>query len=347
MSFVHAWKTTEFSDTDLELLTRHCIVQFDKRQFTYMNNVSLEDRLIAAGKQVKAYNPDVKTLMYMNGLLNFGSTRLYDVTAADPTAYLLQNTTGDFVMTNKLTTFDMRKSAMRQLFVEDALYGLQNGGFDGVFIDRANFGLKLKAFFDVGQTSAGNQVGWDTATLESMIPAQRTLLTDLLDALTDKKMVLAKESVVAGSKDWQVANAAMVKDAFCSSYKRASTRSFDKDTCLEQILFVQKVSRRPMLTQLHAAGPGDDVAAREFTMACFLVAAGNLSYFSYVNWDHMWDVAGVNWWPEYDKPLGEPLDVAVRDGWRFSREFASGTQVSVDLESQTANISWASRQLVV
>jgi len=346
MSFVHALKTTEFTNDELQLLTRHSMVQFDKRQHAGdMKGADLEDRLIAAAKSVKAHDPAVKVLMYMNGLLNFGSTRLHNATMADPDSYLLKNSAGKDIIEKSLRVFDVRKPAMRKLFVKDAQYGIDSGAFDGVFIDRANWGLKLKVlYFDKGK----KRRGWDSATVDSLIPAQLTLLDELHSALTDSNIVLSKDSVVKGSKNWQVVNSAMVKDAFCSGYKpkKAGQASFDKETCLEQIQFVQKVSRRPMVTQLHAMGPANNTAAREFAMACFLVAAGNLSFFSYVDWDFSWTINGVQWWPEYDKPVGVPLGLAVRHGWKFTRSFTSGTSVSLDLEAQTANINWASSVLV-
>jgi hypothetical protein len=47
--------------------------------------------------------------------------------------------------------------------------------------------------------------------------------------------------------------------------------------------------------------------ARAFTMAAFLIGAGDLSFFSYANWaDNCWQLAGTRWWPEYDYPLGNP-----------------------------------------
>jgi hypothetical protein len=61
------------------------------------------------------------------------------------------------------------------------------------------------------------------------------------------------------------------------------------------------------LTQSHAMGPFDGpeaAEARAFTMAAFLIGAGNLSYFSYANWAvDCWTLAGTRWWPEYDRPV--------------------------------------------
>jgi hypothetical protein len=88
----------------------------------------------------------------------------------------------------------------------------------------------------------------------------------------------------------------------------------------------------------------NDTVQREYTMACFLVAHGNMSYFSYASSDSglSWSLAGTRWWPEYDYPLGAPLGEAVvsADGWVYHRNFTSGTSVVVDVFRHTADIRW-------
>jgi hypothetical protein len=86
----------------------------------------------------------------------------------------------------------------------------------------------------------------------------------------------------------------------------------------------------------------NDTSQREFAMACFLVAHGNMSYFSYASSLQPWTIAGVRWWPEYDYPLGVPVGEAVvsPDGWTYNRKFTSGTSVVVDVYNHTATIKW-------
>ena len=89
--------------------------------------------------------------------------------------------------------------------------------------------------------------------------------------------------------------------------------------------------------------PHDELAliAREqitFSLACFLVAAGNHCYFQYTwGWDA--DCGTFDRHPEFAKPLGEPKGEAKRDGWTYAREFAHAS-VSVNLETKTARIDW-------
>jgi hypothetical protein len=78
--------------------------------------------------------------MYLNGLIDFPTfQRLHNATRANR-SLLITNAHGVLVETlPPLGTFDMRNSAMRELFVSDAVYGVESGAFDGVFIDRANW----------------------------------------------------------------------------------------------------------------------------------------------------------------------------------------------------------------
>ena len=70
-------------------------------------------------------------------------------------------------------------------------------------------------------------------------------------------------------------------------------------------------------------------------------------YFSYAGWEksQAWSLAGTKWWPEYDKPLGSPIDPPMMtiDGndYKFSRRFSSGTKVDLDLQNHSASIMWA------
>jgi hypothetical protein len=89
--------------------------------------------------------------------------------------------------------------------------------------------------------------------------------------------------------------------------------------------------------------PHEELAklAREqitFPLACYLVAAGRYSYFQYT-WGWEGNCGTFDWYPEFDKPLGEPQGEARRDGWTYAREFEHAS-VSVDLEKKTGKIDW-------
>ena len=85
--------------------------------------------------------------------------------------------------------------------------------------------------------------------------------------------------------------------------------------------------------------------ARAFTIAAFLMGAGNHSFFSYANWaNNCWELAGTKWWPEYDLPLGAPTSPANTKvpgkRWKYARNFSSGTTVYVDVATRVVDIQW-------
>ena len=464
MTFAHITKTTDFNATDLMLLKRYPIVQFDKDQNTLsMPNSSQEDRFIAAARQIKAANPNAKTLMYLNGLIDFPAfQRLSGPVGADP-SLLLHNAKGELVRTLlPHPTFDHRNPAMRKLFVSDAAYGINSGAFDGVFVDRANYASRALLDLQEGRMQPDDKHGWDIPTASSMVPAQTQLFVNLTRMLGPTRIVLAKEtSGGAHFTDWAVANAAMTTDTFCSSYNpkthvpgprskcggdkwsfpvcgntprtpsiaqvnvsnyakcqeaccrdvrcqavlfntqakfcrlysetynanfvcmngrngthqadewlankaapgvgskcpvvhpRWNTTVWNASQCREEMSTVAEAAARGQLTESHGMGPidsktpiADQMAAREFTIATFLVAAGNFSYFSYASWIEAWTLAGTRWWSEYDRPLGHPLDppmtlVGPASDMKYRRRFSSGTVVTVDLPARTATVNWS------
>ena len=128
---------------------------------------------------------------------------------------------------------------------------------------------------------------------------------------------------------------------------------WDPAQCHDDMTTVMQAAARDQLTESHGQGPLRNGTQRMFTMACFLITAGKFSYFSYASWEKSlaWNLAGTEWWPEYDLPLGAPLDPPMTpDGdvpWRFIRRFASGTVVEVDLIRHSASIKWGAHPRAV
>lgn len=342
-TFVHGGDSHTYNSTQLALISKFQMAQFDKKaNIASMPNVPFEDRSIAASRLVKSEAPHIKTLLYINGMINFPGSRLFNLTDS---SLLARNKKGEYTMIRGNTVFNSSDPKMRSLIVSTARYGME-GGFDGVFIDRADWAKRC----------SGSVRTWDNATCDSLVPGQRQLFVDLIAALGEDAVVLAKETSSVPMNDWQVTNAMMTSDTFCSQYCHNCSTSVDpksrwttadRDDCVESINTIASAAARGQLSQSHAMGPLDNQAAREFTMAAFLVAAGRLSYFSYANWiDQCWELTGTRWWPEYDLPLGDPTSPAAQRAspdkpYVFVRNFSSGTSVYVDVEKHEAKIIWA------
>ena len=363
MAFAHVCQGQHFNKSQLAFLAEYPFVQFDKTMNTEsMPNASQEDRFVDAARQVKGVSPDAKVLLYLNGLLDFPAfTPLAAATAADP-SLLIHNAAGEAAKIRGHGVFDMRQEKMRRVFIDDAARAMGSGVIDGVFVDRADWGEKCN----------GAKAGWDAETCSTLVPAQRTLLSEMGTALGAKAIVLAKDTSHAPMTDWQVANTVMTSDAFCSTYCNAPScnkstttpaerwNNASRDDCVTSMETIANMSARGQISQSHAMGPTDDRPAdaakqREFTAGCFLIAAGNLSYFSYADWaSGSWSIGGTRWWEEYDRQLGAPTSPpmtraisainAADTDFTFVRSFASGTTVRVDVAAHRATIAWAGRR---
>lgn len=349
MAFLHAGESKGYDKTKLQFASKFSIVQFDKKQnIDNMPNSTQEDRFIASARQVKKIDETIQVLMYINGLINFPKGRLYELTSSN---LLLHDSKGEIVHLRGNTVFNVQLSDMRKIFVEDALYGMASGAFNGVFIDRANWASSDKCVHD-----------WGADLCQGLTKGQRKLFTELTDSLGEGNITLAKDTGGTKMEDWEVANAAMTSDTFCSHYchtcndttNPASTWTHpgDSQDCANSIATIANMSVRGQLSQSHAMGPfGGPFSeeARLFTMAAFLIGAGNLSFYSYANWaNNSWTLDGTTWWPEYDYPIGEPTSPAnmLLPGkrWKYARNFSSGTTVYVDIATRVVDIQWARRE---
>ena len=108
---------------------------------------------------------------------------------------------------------------------------------------------------------------------------------------------------------------------------------------------------RGFLASMHPGTLGDQQKF-ESALAAFLVAAGTNHFFGAGSWtcNHT-SREGVTWWPEYDRPLGEPLGPATflpsatatagaSGGQVLVRSFAHGVQAQFDLETGQGKVSW-------
>ena len=94
-----------------------------------------------------------------------------------------------------------------------------------------------------------------------MVAAQRQLFVELTAALGEGNITLAKETSGAPANDWQVANAAMTSDTFCSQYCHQCNDSItpasrwavpaDAQQCADSIATIANMSARGQLTQVH------------------------------------------------------------------------------------------------
>jgi len=347
MTFCHGSTRDGFTTAQLAFLRRFSIVQWDKKQDKDIEkHGSIEDRNIKAALTVKGNNyHSIQIPVYINSILNFKESRMHRLI---PDNLLLADDSGSLVKIRGQTLFDLRQAKMRKIVVDNALYSI-NLGVDGVFIDRANWANSSQCHPNLGKPLC-----------RELFQGQRQLFDDLVNALGSRYTTLAKEVGATVMSDWQVANAVMTSDSFCSEYcdncspdVDPKTMWSDKDAerCLKEMIVIETMSNQGQLTTNHAMGPMNNKDARLFVIAAFLIAAGDLSFFSYVDWTNPWDLDGVSWIPEYDLPLGRPTSPANTcvpgEKWKYVRTFESGTRVYVDLSTREVSIAWGNTTPII
>jgi hypothetical protein len=109
-------------------------------------------------------------------------------------------------------------------------------------------------------------------------------------------------------------------------------------------VFVMHIKVPVLHGEVNSVLAGNATALQEdflFSLASFLIAASDSSFFGY---SAGWYYNGTTWHAEYDKPLGAPTGLAKRgegaSNMTWSRRFASGTTVRVDVLKHAASIVW-------
>eukprot|EP00118_Oscarella_pearsei_P000357 m.4768 g.4768 ORF g.4768 m.4768 type:complete len:384 (+) comp11255_c0_seq1:34-1185(+) len=322
-----------FNQTELDFLTRFPIVTIEKGQGVNETGYA-EDKMTAAAMQIKKANKSVWTLFYMNAVLDWQFYYLHEIMLKNPD-YWLKDDEGHTIRThgdrsfpqsdNGMLIFDQSKQEVRDVFTSECVNATKNGTFDGCFIDRANWALRMAAA-EGGKVLANVSM----QRIKALADGQTKLLTEMQKAVTDSQIIIAKDvGGVAGFTDWPYVDAIFLSDCYCCTSE-----------CAKDIEAAINATKRGQLLQCHVNGNLDDHDTFIFHLSTFLVVAGDHSYFAY---SQGWYLSsyGLKWWPEYSKPLGPPVGPAKQTGSVYERSFSSGTHVWVDIEARKGNITWA------
>jgi hypothetical protein len=82
-------------------------------------------------------------------------------------------------------------------------------------------------------------------------------------------------------------------------------------------------------------------STHDFTLACCLILANDYTYYSWGGDENSYagDDTMTYWDSDFEQEIGEPLGVATKDGYTYSRVFEHCT-VNVDFENATSSIEW-------
>lgn len=337
--FAHVGKTSgDFSSDEVHFLATHfSIVTIEKAQSLDQRG-STEAGNKAAVAQLKAANPKLKVLIYWNAAIDYD--KMYQALQHPlPDAWFSGKRTGPW------RRFDTSNADFRRWWVDEAVELVRSSGADGIFVDA------VKQIAAHPQKLAG-QVG--LAKSAAMIGGAHQMLADLKNRLGGSALVIFNglqtmpDGWTDGGLDFLPDTSGAMVEEF-AFLKNASKEQIASDMeLIEQagaagkLVFVKGwpatalVGKHPPVDAARMSADADRDLT--FSLACFLIAASEHSYFAY-SWGWRSDGGWFHWYDAFDHALGPPLGPANRNGWGFERKFAHA-DVKVDLEAGNARIDW-------
>ena len=308
-------------------------------------------------RRIKQANPNAKVLMYWNTLIAWSFTS-YNQNFAEihPEDWILRNMkTGDPLLKGSLGKtpvyqYNLLNPNVRTWWAKTIGDAVNEFGFDGVFMDAISQSKRpiwLRKGWGMDKADE-----LDAAAIEMMQRAKATMGDDRLLIYNGfrSKAGGSDGNAAAGTEFLPYADGAQIEhfDQFASTAKEdilAYWKMADEAAKSGKIVLYKGWPDHNinwLNKEFMARSPAvkEAFARKQITypLACYLIGARENSYFCY-GWGYNIDDGQLVEYPEYNRKLGAPKGAAVRDGWKFRREFEHA-KVMVNLETREGKIQW-------
>ena len=298
-----------------------------------------------ATREIKKRNPSAKVLFYWASDKPKHQSKISN--DAYPGEYILHTQTNKGQKDKITRWFDLSRKDVQDWWSDAAANAVHKYGCDGIFVDGATAGTP--------GGSLSRIVGKDKAAV--MDKAMFAMLKEAKRKMGPDKLILFNplhghdgKRTSLGQEYLPVTDGAMVDDF---DRNRAQSKEYMANT-IKTMRSAAKDGKViifkgwPRFLSAWRAGKMENKKHAEvlrsaqedvtFPLACFLIGAEPNCYFCY-SWGWNAEDGSLDWYPEFDKPLGPPEGDAVQEGWTFKREFEHAS-VFVDLDNSTAKIDW-------
>jgi len=302
---------------------------------------STEAGIEAEATQLKRLNPKMKVLFYWNAFLDYSSYDAHREYRRHP-EWWLRTKSGELDRKKgKIMRYDLSNREVRAWWTGVAANAVVNGHCDGVFMD---------AFPQV--TGQANRRLWGDEKYAAIQQGLRDLIQETRRRLGDDKLIVFNG--IRSTRHWSMGfDFPLADGAMIEHFGHFASGS--KESMLRDILEMERAGKAGRIVILKA-WPGFTFTDRRamskpleekrriaranllFPLACFLAGAQEHCYFIY-SWGYRMKDGCLEWYPEFDRPLGEPLGGMTREGWELRREYRHAS-VWVNLESRKARITW-------
>lgn len=333
-----------YTDEEIETIAGHYqLVMLEKANKAGFDTV--DEGIKDTAARLKAVNPNIKTIFYWNTVIHYTGYSNDDEYEANAQDWSVLNDDGSIYMHKDLYyTYDESNEALRNWWIELPIEMANDDNIDGVFIDKMP-GAALDEIFIDGEP-ATDYVNMINMLWEG-IPDDKLLMGNNLRNERNNASRAMME-ILDGSylERWHMTN---------SSFNTPSQNSADAIAVSIQLMREAAAQGKFINFQ---TGPGlftDEEMPDEYEdrlvymdenvdvpLAIYLIAAEEGVFFSYQNGvnaadeDSVWDTSQMD---VFNRPLGEPLNDPVRDGYVYTRSFEY-VDVWLDLESEEAELTW-------
>lgn len=347
---LHFSSYLDYTDENLRFMSRFPLITIEKNQgFSKYRDVRKGTKVAIEG--IKKYNPDTKILFYWNSRLdncqNYFGKGNFLLLNERYSAWTLCDDNGKPIALRGLKSYDLSVKECREWWVDFADSSVIYTNADGCYIDA------LQKYF-----SDGKKINEERT--ERVREGVLSMLSSLDERMGEQKLVIFN-NIYPGKKGinkelYKHSNGFMIEH-FCSP----PHREYSSEEIEVQISAIQQAGKDGRIAIAKAwprhyfrrnenypklpDGKIDIEQMKEdarkdiiFPLACYLVAAGEYSYFCY-SWGWNSKDGGLLDYDEYHKPLGKPLGDAVKNKYVYTRKFEHA-EVYLDIEKHIADIKW-------
>ena len=301
-----------------------------------------EESIAADAAVLKKFNKDMKVVFYWNAFLDYSMYKAHNEYQKHPD-WWLKTAKGELDLKNdKIKRYDLSNKKLRKWWASIADKNLKNKNIDGVFFDALN-----------QVTSPGNKRLWGVEKYNAIQQGLKDLIKETRCKIGDDKLIvyngIRSTPIRITGNDFPENTDAIMIEHF--GYFNSRT----KESMLSDIQEMEKAGKTGKIVVFKAwpenswlnkkfMAKSEKVKKKiskehlNFALASFLAGAQKHSYLIY-NWGYRLSMGSLSWYPEFNKPLGKPLNDMQTNGWILTRDYEYAS-VWVDLENKKAKIDW-------
>ncbi|WP_144059098.1 putative glycoside hydrolase [Rhodopirellula sp. SWK7] len=348
--YVHIRKDTAFTEEEIKHLASFPLITFEKAT-GHRDSGSVEAGTLKAARAVKAVNPAAKILYYRNVIVHYGGYAADQSLEDIPEAFLVGRDGNDKLIRNRIQAYDLTNKALRNWWIDAAKEVCSDPSIDGIFLDGVVKVLEPAFLKNVieEKKKAAELAGYLTMMEDTrtMLGPQKLMIANVLRARFPDSSLSSMQALDGSYIEGFEGAVGMSKKDYVAKGMAAFQKAAQQGAIIAFTCGLGSNQQDADETPRSAARNSNNVkrvrdaeSRFDYQLAMFLICAEQYSYFDLKD---SYDAKASKTWmkhpSEYDRPLGAPNGPAVRDGYKYTRQFAHAS-VRLDIETQTGNIVW-------